>query len=463
MLASMEMALLGVFARGGGVKPGQASAALESGGGRALPWMPFASDDVEVRREKGLRRAEEAMRRENGLRVCCVTWNMNEKMVQEGDEVGALFSTHSSGLSGVLTASSGVDPAGAAAARLKEEEEPLGYFDVVAVCVQEGPPSQVRWEQRVQKSLGAERYALLASSGLGGIYLSVFCRKADQAKFSEVETDTVACGVGNMMYNKGAAGVRFKTGNERYLFVSSHLAAHQEKVDERNADYVRICTELFAYHALDGSGPVGCASGCSGSGRASNRVVPDEPEPYKVARGSEENESALIQQVDPRQTFAPYASVVWGGDLNYRVNGNNGIVRCLAERQDYAALLANDQLIRQMKRKAAFSGFREGPIHFPPTYKFDCGTDVYDTSKKARIPSYTDRVLWWEKAGKAARPPQSTLDKLACATGDTDYRAHLLSYHCVPGLKSSDHRPVACHLLLNAGATRHHALARSDA
>ena len=36
-------------------------------------------------------------------------------------------------------------------------------------------------------------------------------------------------------------------------------------------------------------------------------------------------------------------------------------------------------------------GFREHPIQFRPTYKYDPGTDNFDTSTKQRIPSYTDR------------------------------------------------------------------------
>ena len=44
--------------------------------------------------------------------------------------------------------------------------------------------------------------------------------------------------------------------------------------------------------------------------------------------------------------------------------------------------------------KQVFVGFREGPIHFAPTYKYDAGTHDYDTSEKQRVPSWTDRILY---------------------------------------------------------------------
>merc|ERR1712096_392714 len=65
-----------------------------------------------------------------------------------------------------------------------------------------------------------------------------------------------------------------------------------------------------------------------------------------------------------------------------------------------------------------WADFQEMPIEFPPTYKYDPGTDTYDSGKKRRVPVWTDRVLW---RGEAVTPR---------------------TYDAVPDLKVSDHRPV---------------------
>ncbi|CEM02410.1 unnamed protein product [Vitrella brassicaformis CCMP3155] len=70
----------------------------------------------------------------------------------------------------------------------------------------------------------------------------------------------------------------------------------------------------------------------------------------------------------------------------------------------------------------------EVPIEFPPTYKFDEGTDHYDTSKKERVPAWTDRILW----KKCDRPDQI----IPCA------------YDSVKGVRLSDHRPVYAQFLV---------------
>jgi len=39
-------------------------------------------------------------------------------------------------------------------------------------------------------------------------------------------------------------------------------------------------------------------------------------------------------------------------------------------------------------------------LTFPPTYKFDKNSTKYDSSKKNRVPSWCDRILWKKCPGK---------------------------------------------------------------
>ena len=64
-------------------------------------------------------------------------------------------------------------------------------------------------------------------------------------------------------------------------------------------------------------------------------------------------------------------------------------MRAYAEDDALDILLAADQLNFVKDAGAAFSGYVEGAILFRPTYRYDVGTDNYDTSEKMRIPAWT--------------------------------------------------------------------------
>ncbi|GJJ07293.1 hypothetical protein Clacol_001493 [Clathrus columnatus] len=110
------------------------------------------------------------------------------------------------------------------------------------------------------------------------------------------------------------------------------------------------------------------------------------------------------------------SNVIWLADTNYRIDLDNETVRTLVASNNFDALIGVDQLKQMMDLKAVFSGFEEGPLLFPPTYRYDVGTDDYDTSEKMRTPSWTDRIL---------------------------YRGQLsLQKYSRSELRGSDHRPV---------------------
>ena len=57
-------------------------------------------------------------------------------------------------------------------------------------------------------------------------------------------------------------------------------------------------------------------------------------------------------------------------------------------------LFKYDQLNIENNPQGPLRYFKEGKLQFAPTYKYDPGTDVYDTSEKGRIPAWCDRILW---------------------------------------------------------------------
>jgi phosphatidylinositol-bisphosphatase len=85
------------------------------------------------------------------------------------------------------------------------------------------------------------------------------------------------------------------------------------------------------------------------------------------------------------------------GDMNYRINPSAmeaDKAKGLIEKEKYSLILEHDQLRDQMKLGNVFQGFTEGNLSFRPTYKYDTGTDNWDSSEKNRSPAWCDRILY---------------------------------------------------------------------
>lgn len=83
-------------------------------------------------------------------------------------------------------------------------------------------------------------------------------------------------------------------------------------------------------------------------------------------------------------------------------------------------LLKNyDQLYCQMNLKNCFHGYSEGEINYLPTYKYNPGTNEWDSSEKERPPAWCDRILW---------------------RGERIVQIEYISH---PDIKDSDHKPVS--------------------
>lgn len=238
-----------------------------------------------------------------------------------------------------------------------------------------------------------ERYVLVTSKSLVGIYASMFIREELRDRIEYAVTASAACGLMGMMGNKGAVGIRIKVDSDCLCFVSSHLAPHVMNVARRNQDYADLCRRLVFSTA---------------GVRA------------KSATASEEMMKSW-NDTSPKATIWDCGTLIWCGDLNYRIALPAVETRNLALAGQYEALLDADQLAGEMRHGRAFAEFEEAPITFAPTYKYAIGTDAFDSRPEGRPPAWPDRILY------------RRTDPVV-----------VLAYEAMAAMRSSDHKPVRC-------------------
>ena len=259
----------------------------------------------------------------------------------------------------------------------------VGFQEIVELSPQQimstDPVRRQAWEQAVRNTLncdseGAPRdeYALLRSGQLVGAALMIFVKSSVLRRIKNVEGSVKKTGMSGIAGNKGAVAIRMEYGNTRICFVTAHLAAGFANYEERNRDY-RIISHGLRFQR--------------------NRSIED------------------------------HDAIIWAGDFNYRIGLSDDKVRQFAKAGDLDNLYQNDQLNLQMVAGKTFPFYSESRITFLPTYKYNNGTDDYDTSEKARIPAWCDRVL---RKGDILKQINYTTAPLRFS----DHRPVYATFHC---------------------------------
>lgn len=217
--------------------------------------------------------------------------------------------------------------------------------DVIAVALQEVREYN-QWRKVLIKDLKSLDYVLIKERNCWAISIFAFVKRSLLLALTNIESEVTPSGYGGFMGNKGGVSIRFELFGVNMIFLSCHFTAHKENKRERLNDYYDIINHQ---------------------------------------RFRDEDVHVILD----------HDYVFWMGDLNFRLEGvQKSDVEELVRTRRFEELLSRDQLNIMKKNKLIFHNFSEGLIDFPPTFKFDKGTDVYDSSKKQRVPAWTDRILY---------------------------------------------------------------------
>ncbi|KAH6685407.1 type I inositol-1,4,5-trisphosphate 5-phosphatase CVP2 [Plectosphaerella plurivora] len=246
------------------------------------------------------------------------------------------------------------------------------------------------WRDFLMKSLDdhmrGELYHLLHTGTLVGLFTCIFVKASVRGRIKNLTAADVKRGMGGLHGNKGAIVVRFLLDDTSLCFVNCHLAAGQSQANSRHNDVAAILE---------------------------TPIMPAERDPNILMDSfTSGGDGSMVLD---------HELCLLNGDLNYRIDTMSRDTVVMAVKQNnLAKLLERDQLLVARRRNPGFRlrAFEELPITFAPTYKYDVGTDNYDTSEKRRSPAWCDRLLYRGR-GRIKQ---------------LDYRRH--------EVRVSDHRPV---------------------
>ncbi|XP_039066589.1 type I inositol polyphosphate 5-phosphatase 8-like isoform X1 [Hibiscus syriacus] len=204
------------------------------------------------------------------------------------------------------------------------------------------------------------RFCLAASKQMVGLFLCVWVRADLYQHISNLKVSCVGRGIMGYLGNKGSISISMTLHQTTFCFVCTHLTSGEKEGDEirRNSDVAEILKRTRFSHTLRGR-----------------------------------------KQPLPPHTILDHDKIIWLGDLNYRLAAGYADKFKLLKKNDWQALLEEDQLRLEQRAGRVFKGWEEGMIYFAPTYKYLADSDDYvvqtsNSKEKQRIPAWCDRILW---------------------------------------------------------------------
>lgn len=223
-----------------------------------------------------------------------------------------------------------------------------------------------RWTELIgvaQSRIASDSFEIVSKESLGGVYLACLVRKGLKIQPVFKPIQTIKLGANGMLANKAAVIAQFTVGEASFVAVGCHLAPHDQNWEQRNQQWHEIA-----------------------------QIVGDKVDYF-----------------------------IFMGDLNYRIVLTYEQVIEHVNAKNIGELYKHDQLHQTQQNDNVIGQFKENEIKFNPTFKYDKNCDVYDTSPKHRIPSWTDRIL--VKTNK----PRMSVGLKDTLTIETDAAQHFMT------------------------------------
>ncbi|KND89352.1 Inositol polyphosphate 5-phosphatase OCRL-1 [Tolypocladium ophioglossoides CBS 100239] len=305
-----------------------------------------------------------------------------------------------------------------------------------------------KWQAALEAAM-PPGYQLMEAEQMTGLLLLVYASPEVAPTISNISTKPVGTGLLGYFGNKGAVTTRLVLGEStRMVFVNCHLAsgAGSNYLDRRCWDVGQILSKtqfdpvVHAGVAEDDGEKIGDEDFAFWFGDLNFRLdgLPGDdirrlltlhtrgeydltsdkpPAPFEgdgviVMRNSEsDDDTTPLPSVHSReQSFDSETSLPDPDDFPEDPSQDPTSLQATLD-----SLLPHDQLRRVIAQHKAFhDGWREGPITFLPSYKYDVGTvGLFDSSEKQRAPSWCDRILYRTRKDKQAHDKRVEEEKAA--------------------------------------------------
>ncbi|XP_060060097.1 inositol polyphosphate 5-phosphatase K isoform X1 [Erinaceus europaeus] len=249
------------------------------------------------------------------------------------------------------------------------------------------PAFEDTWSSFFMDVLSPLNFIRVSYVRMQGLLLLVFAKHQHLPFIQILSTNTTPTGLFGYWGNKGGVNICMKLYGYYVSIINCHLPPHMGNNDQRLEHFDRIL-EMQNLEKLD---------------------IPN---------------------------ILDHDLILWFGDMNFRIEDFGlHFVQEAIKKQCYGDLWEKDQLRIAKRFDPLLREFQEGPLLFPPTYKFDKNSNNYDTSEKKRKPAWTDRILWRLKRQPKDDPCTTRLPVPYFSLSLKSYVSHMM-------YSISDHKPV---------------------